>query len=277
MPSSQPPLPNFLIIGAARCATRWLRFNLNQHPDVFMPPFPLDYFAPGVPPFEGPPFGDARRQPREGGRWYRLQFTAAEDQACVGEASGGYLARINGPGSVGERIDDTLPDVRLIAVVRHPVDRMYSAFAQAVQTGYLPVGTDLVELVERGDPRAEMLDLEWGSRYSLLLHPYLKRFGDRLLVLRHDDIRRDPGAVYDAALRHVGAAPGFRPAQLDRVLFAGHGEGLVGPLDDTQRRLLYRRFRADVEELEELLDWDLREWDPGPAPFNEAASSPDTP
>ncbi len=275
--SSQPPLPNFLIIGAPRCATRWLRFNLNQHPDVFMPPYPLDYFAPGVPPFEGPPFGDARRRPRQGGRWYRLQFTAADDQPYVGEASAGYLARINGPGSVGERIDDTLPGVQLVAIVRQPVDRLFSAFARAVQTGYLPVGSDLVELVEAGDPRVEALDLEWGSRYALLLHPYVKRFGDRLLVLRYEDICRDPGGVYDRALRHVGLPPGFRPPQLDRVLFAGHAEGLVAPLEDRERRLLYRRFRADVEELQELLGWDLSEWDPGPAPFIAAASSPDTP
>jgi hypothetical protein len=277
MPTSQPPMPNFLIIGAARAATRWLRFNLNQHPDVYMPPYPLDYFASGVPPFDGPPFGDARRQPREGGRWYRLQFTAAEDQPCVGEASAGYLAGINNPGAVAARIDERLPGVRLIAMVRHPVDRLYSAFARAVQTGYLPVGTDLVDLVEREDPRVQTLDLEGGSRYALLLYPYLKRFGDRLLVLRHDEIPRDPGGVYDDALRHLGLAPGFRPARLDRVLFAGHAEALVPPLDDNLRRILYRRFRADVEELQELLDWDLAQWDPGPPAFSEAASSPDTP
>ena len=178
---------------------------------------------------------------------------------------------------MGERIDNTLPGVRLIAVVRQPVERLYSAYARAVQTGHLPVGTDLVELVESGDPRVETLDLEGGGRYAIDLHPYVKRFGDRLLVLRHDEIRRDPGAVYDAALRHIGATTDFRPAQLDRVLFAGRPNGLVAPLDDDQRRRLYRRFRADVEELQELLDWDLSAWDPGPAPFTVAVSSPDTP
>ncbi len=270
-------MPNFLIIGAARAATRWLRFNLNQHPDVFLPPYALDYFAPSVPAFEGPPFDDARRLPREGGRWYRLQFTGAEDQPCVGEASPGYLAWTNGPAAVAARIDDRLPGVRLIALVRQPVDRLHSAFARAVETGHLPVGSDLVQLVEGEDPRVEALDLEWGSRYGLLLYPFVKRFGARLLVLRHDDVARDPAAVYDAALRHIGAAPGFRPAQLGRVLFRGHADGLVEPLDDIRRRRLYRRFRSDVEELQELLDWDLSAWDPGPAPFSGTASSPGRP
>ena len=94
MPSSQPPLPNFLIIGAARCATRWLRFNLNQHPDVFMPPVPARLLRARRPSVRGsalrrrPPPASAR-----GCRWYRLQFTAVEDQPCGGRG----LAGLPGP------------------------------------------------------------------------------------------------------------------------------------------------------------------------------------
>ena len=38
------PLPTFLIIGADKSATRWLRVNLNEHPDVFAPPGELGFF-----------------------------------------------------------------------------------------------------------------------------------------------------------------------------------------------------------------------------------------
>ena len=44
---SEPPLPSFLIIGAQRGATRWLRSNLSQHPQIFMPPFDLGFFDDG--------------------------------------------------------------------------------------------------------------------------------------------------------------------------------------------------------------------------------------
>ena len=33
-----PPLPSFVIIGAPGCATRWLRFNLDRHPEIYAPP-----------------------------------------------------------------------------------------------------------------------------------------------------------------------------------------------------------------------------------------------
>ena len=196
----------------------------------------------------------------------------------MGEASPGYLARVNSPGSVGERIDETLPGVRLIAMVRQPVDRLYSAFARAVQTGYLPVGTDLVELVESGDRPGR--DPGPGGRAAATPSTCTRTSSGSATgcwCCATTTSGRDPGAVYDAVLRHIGATPGLPAAALDRVLFAGRAQGLVAPLDDAQRRRLYRRFRADVEELEELLDWDLSAWDPGPAPFSAAASSPDTP
>jgi hypothetical protein len=272
MSSSTPPQPTFLIIGAARCATRWLRFNLNQHPDVFLPAVPLDYFAPGIPPFEGPPFDDARRSVRQGVRWYRLQFVAVEDQPVVGEASPGYLAQLNRPGGVAERIDEALPGVKLVAVVRHPVDRMYSALLRAIQTGLLPVGTDLVELVRSGAPEVETLDLIGGGQYAINLHPYVRRFGDRLLILRTEDVRDHPDESYARVLAHIGAEPGFQPDGLERVRFASRNEAMAPPLDDQARRQLFRHFRADVEELEVLLDWDLSDWDPGPAPFSAPAS-----
>jgi len=264
--------PNFLIIGAARCANGWLRYNLSQHPEVFLPAVPLDYFASGVPPFDGPPFGDARRRVGTSRRWYRLQLIDAEDRPLVGEASAGYLAQVNRPGSVAAAIDAALPGVKLIALVRSPVERLYSAFARAVQTGHLPVGTDLVELIEAGGPAVERLDLIGGGDYALSLHPYLTRFGERLLVVRVDDLLADPAATYDAVLAHLGATPGFRPDGLERVRFASRANGLVPPLDVATRRHLYRRYRRGVEDLEALLGWDLSAWDPGPDLVSPASS-----
>ena len=42
---SIPPFPSFFLIGAERCGVRWLRFNLDQHPDICAPPLDLHYFA----------------------------------------------------------------------------------------------------------------------------------------------------------------------------------------------------------------------------------------
>ena len=47
MSSRELPLPTFLIIGAQKCATRWLRFNLGLHPDVYVAPTELSFFNNG--------------------------------------------------------------------------------------------------------------------------------------------------------------------------------------------------------------------------------------
>jgi hypothetical protein len=268
-----PALPTFLIIGASRSGSRWLRFNLSRHPDVFLPPHALDYFAPAVPAFEGPPFGDARRTPRGGRRWYELQFVPADEAPCRGECSPGYLARANRPATTAVRIDEALPEVRLLAVVRQPVDRMYSAMVRAIATGRLPVGTDLVELVESNGPEVEALDLVGGGAYTTDLYPFVKRFGPRLAVFTLDEIAARPDQVYRAALDHIGASPDFVPPDLERVLFSnGPRPELAPELDLASRQRLYHRFRTEVDELEVLLDRDLSAWDPGPMPFSLPAS-----
>ncbi len=259
-----PTLPNFVVAGVAGCATRWLRFHLNEHPDVFTPPFPMDFFAEGVPPFEGPPFGDARRQVREGLRWYRHQFMVPEGMPCVGDVSPCYLAASNRPDVIAERIDEVLPEVRVVVMIRQPVERMYVTMVEHAKRGVLPPDPDLFEMVRLRDPSLEELDLIGGGLYAQNLVPFLERFGDRLLVVVHDDVRADPATAYRQVLAHIGADPDFVPSHLDRPIFDDPGVTEPRPLTPEQAFRLYGLFRGDVEELEAILDRDLSAWSPAP-------------
>ena len=62
MVNGELPLPTFLIIGAERSGTRWLRANLEEHPDVFTPPASLSYF------------NNRDRMRKRGIKGYRQQF-----------------------------------------------------------------------------------------------------------------------------------------------------------------------------------------------------------
>ncbi len=259
-----PTLPNFVVAGVAGCATRWLRFHLNQHPDVFVPSFPLDFFAPGVPPFEGPPFGDARRTPREGLRWYRHQFMVPEGMPCVGDVSPSYLAAVNRPAVIADRIEELLPDVRVVVMIRQPVERMYATVVEQAKRGVLPPDPDLFMLVRDRDPVVEELDLVSGGLYAQNLLPFQEQFGERLLVVVHDDVVADPAGVYCQVLTHIGADPDVVPPDLHREIFNDPGVTDVQPLTSAQARRLFGLFRGDVEELEAVLDRDLSAWDPGP-------------
>ena len=258
------PLPNFLIIGAERCATRWLRANLEEHPDVFTPSAALSFFS------------NHKRMRTRGSKGYRQQFQGWSGEAFVGESSPSYLLPGNDPRSVARRIDAALPDVKLIALVRDPVDRMYSALLHHIKRGRLSADADLFAMVAAGDPDVEDLGLVGAGRYTANLFPYHSIFRDRLLVLVVDDIRTDPGSVYDAAVRHIGAPAGFEPSRLERVLFSNRRSvrATGSRLTAEQRRILHMLFRGDVEELEALIGRDLTAWDPGPPPSDWADQLP---
>ena len=246
-----PPLPSFVIVGAQLSATRWLRTNLEKHPQIYLPSFDLGFF-------ENP--NDMRRL---GLRWYRDQFAAWDNEPLVGESSPSYFSLKHRPSQVARRIDETLPDVRLIAILRQPVERMHSAMLQYIKRGNLPPDSDLFALIRDRDPVLEELDLLGASLYSQSVYRFRRRFGDRLLVLFVDDIRERPSEVYASALRHLGATE-FEPSHLDQVLFSNRNTVRANELTDEQHRDLYRLFRRDVEELEALTDRDLTHWYPGP-------------
>ena len=74
-----PPLPTFLIIGAQKSATRWLRLNLGLHPAVFTASREIEFF------------NNRDRYEDQGASWYREQFEGWDGEAIVGEATPGYM------------------------------------------------------------------------------------------------------------------------------------------------------------------------------------------
>ena len=197
-------------------------------------------------------------------RWYRYQFLVPEGMPCVGDASSSYLAGINRPATTAARIDELLPDVKLVAMIRQPVDRMEVTMVEQAKRGRLAPDPDLFAMVRDQDPDVEALDLVGGGLYARNLTPFRRRFGDRLMVVVHDDVLADPAQVFASVLRHIGADPTFVPDDLARPIFDDRGVTSPHPVSDAERRRLYGLFRNDVEELEAMLDRDLTAWDPGP-------------
>lgn len=103
-------LPNFLIIGAPKAGTTALAAYLAVHPQVFVAPEKeVHYFD---------------TQYGRGTDWYRGRFAGVRGEAAVGEASPTYMYN----DVALERIAASLPGVKLIAVLRNPVDRAYSHY-----------------------------------------------------------------------------------------------------------------------------------------------------
>jgi hypothetical protein len=265
MATRELPIPTFLIIGAQKSATRWLRLNLGAHPDVYAEPREIEFF-------------NSNRLETLGFDWYREQFEGWSGEAFVGEATPGYMFWQHRPAGIAERIRGCIPDARLIAILRNPVDRAQSGVVHHVQTGSLPSGTDVVDYVASVRPEDDPLGIVSGGWYAASLEPYLEVFGDQLVVLLHDDVDDDPRGVYDTALRHVGLEPDFLPAELARVRYSFQERSSTVPaareLTLDERRRLYELFTDDIRRLEKLIGRDLTRWDPdsGIGEFSSAAA-----
>jgi len=248
----QAPLPDFLIIGAQKSATRWLRSNLGQHPDVYAAPSEIEFF------------NNDERFDDLGASWYRAQFGGWSGEHIVGEATPGYMMWRHDPAVMARRVLATVPDVRLIAILRNPIDRAFSAMVHHQKRERLPAGADLVSLVRSVPPEDDNLGLIAGGWYAKSLQPYVDLFGEQVLVLLHDDLDRDPRGLYTKAASHVGASPGFVPPQLERVRFSNQqpAQRRSDPLTPDERTALWEYFRDDVAELEVMLDRSLAQWAP---------------
>jgi hypothetical protein len=253
-PEQRPPLPTFVIIGAQKSATRWLRSNLGKHPDVFTAPKELSFWNSGRP--MNRPGAFAR---------YRERFVGWQGEPIIGEATPGYMIWRHHPDQVAARMKEHLGDARLIAILRNPIDRANSAMWHHIRRRRLPAGSRLVEVVRAREPvETDRFCLVTGGWYAQSLEGYAEHFGDQLLVLLHDDIAEDAPGLYHRALAHIGAKPAFAPADLTRELFANRSARKSGQygLTSEERLAMWPYFQDDVARLEEMFGLDLSHWVP---------------
>jgi hypothetical protein len=127
-------LPNFLIIGAAKSGTTALYHFLKQHPQVYMSPHKeTNFFAFEGQKirFHGPGDDTISEQSITTTELYKKQFEAISNEIAVGEASPWYLYS----GRAAQNIRRSIPDAKLIAILRNPVDRAFSSYLHVVRDG----------------------------------------------------------------------------------------------------------------------------------------------
>jgi hypothetical protein len=255
--------PTFLIIGAQKSATRWLRLNLGLHPEIYTAPTEIGFF-------------DSHAHFAQGAAWYAEQFEGWEGEAHVGEATPSYMMWKHHPWLVARRIRRFVPEAKLIAILRNPVDRAYSGFVHHMRRGRIPHDADIIDYVRTLPPRSDGYQIIAGGWYAASLRPFVHAFGDDLLVLLHDEVQTDPVAAFWRATAHLGASGGFVPPGLDEIRFGSTAprtstlrkEAGLGYRDLTarQRLALYEYYRRDIARLEKMIGRDLSLWDPGRAP-----------
>ncbi len=149
--------PDFIVIGAMKSATTTLHEQLARQPGLFMStPKEPNFFSDDAPYSRGMP-------------WYRSLFQNAAEADIRGESSTHYTKLPTYP-RVLERMTRHLPVIKLIYVMRHPVDRLLSHLMHQRSLGNFNLGLEdavdaLPELVQYG-------------LYSMQLRPYFEAYGE---------------------------------------------------------------------------------------------------
>jgi hypothetical protein len=206
--------PDFIVVGAPKAGTTALHAALTQHPGVRMsqPKEPKYWLCDDAPPptYRGP--GDAHS--RQEWLWrredYERLFAHPVEGVVQGESTPFYLWHR----AAHRRIAENLPDVKLIAVVRDPIDRAYSNWMHLWSDGLEPVADFGAAFALQDRRVADGWAPFWRyrdlGRYGAQLdhlHGYVDP--ERVLVLRYRSLVDDPAAAVDRACRFLGITPGL--------------------------------------------------------------------
>jgi len=220
---------DFIVIGAQKSATTTLFQYLRHHPQVALPEGKeAPFFSHDTVYRRGwPAYMEALA--RDGGMTDPERVWGTVTPAYMvggvlnparGVAPGEYDAR-----TVPRRIQACLPDVRLVAILRDPVQRAFSHYGMVVNRGAERRSFD--EAVERllepaaleaarAAPSEATGYVVWGE-YGRLLEAYLDVFPrERLLILFTDELERAPLELLARLHRFIGVSEDFVPPNLGR-------------------------------------------------------------
>jgi hypothetical protein len=190
--------PNFLLVGAMKAGTTSIMRYLASHPDVYVPPGKEVHFF------------DREERWRRGIDWYYEQFDGAGTQRAIGEGSPGYMLFPD----VAARMASVVPDARLIAILRDPVDRAHSHYLHARRRGTerRPFAEIVDEELELSRPRTLPLAREALERHHYVVRGlYLEQLEnlcahyprDSLHVLLVEDLEREPRRAFRELCRFL--------------------------------------------------------------------------
>ncbi|MGL5943950.1 MAG: sulfotransferase family protein [Waterburya sp.] len=203
-------VPNFIVIGAAKSGTTSLYRYLNQHPSIYLSPiketnFFATKFVDTIPLFQDLDLTleQAKKNTfpvKNFTDYQRLFEEVTSNQTAIGEVSPLYLNSF----IAAQRIKSHIPDVKLIAILRNPIDRAYSGYQmqlrQAKETRSFASNLGVEEIYIRG-----------GFYYEQLKR-YFETFNScQIKVLLYEDFRKNPLKVMQEIFKFIEVDDTFAP------------------------------------------------------------------
>ncbi|TQS42222.1 sulfotransferase family protein [Cryptosporangium phraense] len=209
-------LPDFLVIGVPKAGTTALHAALVHHPELYLSAVkePKYFLSDGPPPARGGP-GDAQTYQEHVWRRadYEALFAPAPPGTRTGEATPFYLYDLDAQA----RIARTIPDAKLIVVLRNPVDRAHSNWYHLWAAG-LESERDFVTACEAEPARkaagwAHFWHYLGQGRYGEQLRHLFTLFDrEQVLLMRYRDLRDTPVEALDRVCAFLGVRTGVLTA-----------------------------------------------------------------
>src|SRR5262245_58499694 len=216
--SANVSLPTFIVIGAAKSGTTSLCEYLRIHPQVFVS-------EPKEPQFFPLEFNWDK-----GLEWYASHFADAGEARAIGEGSTTYTRYPHSKG-VPDRMHSLLPRVKLIYLVRHPIERMISQYQQHVWHGWES---------ERSIERALRKDVFYTdiSRYATQIEQYLRLFPkEQLLAITSELLRTERDTTLRRVCEFIGVDADVQLTDVNRTFNETESKRKPRMLDALLRRL----------------------------------------
>ena len=203
---------DFIGIGAHRCGTTWIYRCLEEHPDICVSSAKEVEFFNTTQMFWRPDLQGTSNYPK-GLEWYKSHFHHCSKEKIKGEFSPIYLYDPDVP----ERIFSHYPHVKLLTILRNPIERLYSHYKYTKLKGFYTLPETFEEVVEK-----EKDFIEQGFYYQ-----YLKRYlcvfpRSSIFVMLYEDLEREPLKFIKRLYKFLGVDDDFVPSIVNkRVNTAG--------------------------------------------------------
>jgi hypothetical protein len=225
-------MPDFLVIGAPKAGTTALHAALAAHPGLYMSAIkePKYFLSDGPPPAKGGGPGDALTYREH--VWRREDYEALFDPAPPGTLTGESTPLYLYDRAALRRIAGTIPDAKLIAIVRDPVERAHSNWTHLWSAGLEPIG-DFVRACGEEERRVAA---GWASFWHYV---GLGRYGEQLeylftvfrreqvLVLRYRRLVDQPAQTLNEICAFLGVEQSVL-TEIPRQNVTSHPEPTLG-------------------------------------------------
>lgn len=197
--------PNTFIVGAPKCGTTALSDYLREHPNVFIS-------VPKEPHFFATDFPGRRRKTNTVEKYLCLFESAGDEHVAVGEASVHYLQSFEAV----KNIHAFNSKARLIAMLRNPVEMVYSMHSQALAS----LNEDVADFAQAWDLESQrsrgkhvpehcrdvqILHYSQVARYAEQLRRVYRYFPpEQVKVIFFEDFKRDTRGTYESVLNFLG-------------------------------------------------------------------------